>query len=147
MPCLFSTSPNLVDAGPRITVAVMASSAFLKSLKDPEEIRKYDKQFSAVMLVDTGASCTMIDAAIAPFLGLTPHGTEKIITPSGLKDDCLTYDVDLIFSDHNIARRNLRVIESHLKQQQGIDGLIGRDILSNALLVYQGWANQYTLAF
>jgi hypothetical protein len=146
MACLFSTSPNIAAFGPRITVLIRPSLALLKSLTDPVEIAKYSKVFSATMLIDTGASCSAIDVAIAPFLGLTNHGTSKIQTPSGEKDH-LTFDIDLNFTTHNYAINNLRVVEADLKTKQGIDGLIGRDVLKNALLVYQGWANQYTLAF
>ncbi|GEM_PF-1069872 len=146
MACLFSTSPNLAALGPHIAVKISPSSALRKALK-PEEAKQYDKQFSAVMLIDTGASSSMIDIAVAPFLGLSHHGTAAIVTPSGAKDNCLTFDIDLVFEDHKISVQNLKVIEGDFKNRQGIDGLIGRDVLSNALLVYQGWANQYTIAF
>lgn len=88
----------------------------------------------------------MIDIAVAPFLGLVNHGNEKIVTPSGEKE-CLTFDINLTFASHNLLIPNLRVIEGDFKSKQGIDGLSGRDILKDALLIYQGWANQYTLAF
>jgi len=146
MACLFSTSPNITTLGPRVTVLIHPSSERLKSLTDPLEIAKYDKIFSAIMLIDTGASCTAIDTAIAPFLGLVSHGISKVQTPSGEKDHP-RFDIDLNFATHNFSIHNLNVIEADLKQRQGIDGLIGRDVLKNALLVYQGWANQYTLAF
>lgn len=61
------------------------------------------------------------------------------------------YDIGLqIFAAETqqpLVVRNLAVIESPLFKQQGIHALIGRDVLSNCILVYNGGAKLYTLAF
>ena len=43
--------------------------------------------------------------------------------------------------------RNLPVVEAPLLQQQGFHALIGRDVLSKCVLVYNGAISTYTLAF
>ena len=43
--------------------------------------------------------------------------------------------------------RNLPVVEAPLLQQQGFHALIGRDILANCVLIYDGATKVYTLAF
>jgi hypothetical protein len=51
----------------------------------------------ASLLLDTGASCTSIDATVIAQLGLQPTGTQGILTPStgATPHQCSTYDVSL----------------------------------------------------
>lgn len=142
----YSISPDLRKLGPRIDIKIKPSSALLNSLTNPEDIAKYSKVFSANMLIDTGASCSVIDKAIAPFLGLITHGESPAMTPGG-ETKHETYDVDLQFFGNGHTIKNLRVMEAEFKKRQGHDGLLGRDVLMSGILIYQGGANQYTLSF
>ena len=62
-----------------------------------------------------------------------------------------TYDVGLIIfatmQDPPFVIRNLAVAESDLLASQGFHALIGRDVLTKCVLVYNGTTNTYTLAF
>ena len=84
-------------------------------------------------LIDTGASCTCIDPNILTSLDLSPTGSVRVHTPStgtqAVNQD--QYDVSLIFlhSKLSFTIPNIPVIASSL-QMQGIDALIGRDILN-----------------
>lgn len=104
-------------------------------------------------LVDTGASHTSIEPAVLASLGLTPTGTIEIVTPStGTGTHTAdTYDVDFsIYGSTNeppLLFSNLRVSTAELFSRQGIHALIGRDILSRCVLVYNGTLAQFTLAF
>ncbi|HRD66679.1 MAG TPA: aspartyl protease family protein [Candidatus Competibacter sp.] len=103
------------------------------------------------LLVDTGASCTCVDPTIIKQLGLSPSGSVPIHTPStspGNLHHCPQYDVSLIIVHPSLNRifGAIPVLESSLCHQ-GIDGLLGRDVLSKCLLVYNGEIGLFTLAF
>lgn len=101
-------------------------------------------------LVDTGASCTCIDPSVLQSLNLTPTGTTQTLTPSTGATPHITnqYDVAIVlvhpkatFTFHSVP-----VVESHLSVQ-GIQALIGRDILAQCVLIYNGPMAAYTLTF
>lgn len=104
-------------------------------------------------LVDTGASHTSIEPSILADLGLTPTGTIEIVTPStgDGTHTCGTYDVDLTIQgraeEPPLRLSNMRVSTAELFARQGIHALIGRDVLSGCLLVYNGELGYFTLAF
>lgn len=103
-------------------------------------------------LVDTGASNTAIDPTIIEGLGIQPTGSMAIVTPTTgpTPVQVNTYDVGIVIplrgpgQTHTIFA--LQVFESSLTVQ-GIQALIGRDILRNCLLVYDGPGNIFSLAF
>jgi predicted aspartyl protease len=101
-------------------------------------------------LVDTGASGTVIDPTAIQTLGLSPTGMVSIHTPStgGTSVNCAQYDVMLAIyhPNHSLVMGTIPVIASHLASQ-GIHALIGRDVLSRCLLIYDGAISQFTLAF
>ena len=104
-------------------------------------------------LVDTGASATCVDPQVLQSLQLQPTGSTLVHTPSSgqqgeTKDQ---YDVGLmipgIHQTHPpLVRRTIPVISSDLSLQ-GIDALIGRDVLGECILIYNGRDKFFTLAF
>jgi hypothetical protein len=101
-------------------------------------------------LVDSGASHTVVDAqAIAP-LGITPTGITYIHTPSTGDTPVAVqqYDVSLFLHhpDNSKMIPNLAVTASDFSKQN-IQGLLGRDVLEHCLLVYDGRAGSFALAF
>ena len=101
-------------------------------------------------LVDTGASGTCIDPAVLTRLGLQPTGFVQIHTPSTGNQPHLAsqYDVGLILLHPMLTYTigALPVIGSALAIQ-GIQALIGRDVLANCLFIYDGRARIFTWAF
>ena len=105
-------------------------------------------------LVDTGADGTCLDPSVLSALALTPTGSVMVCTPSTgaspqPKDQ---YDVGIAIpggsQDHApLIVANIAVLSAELKDLQGIDGLIGRDILALCLLSYNGPAGMFTLAY
>lgn len=104
-------------------------------------------------LVDTGASCTCVDPTILNQLGITPTGTAHVHTPTtgAAPATASQFDVSiviifgtpprLLYGNHTIA-----VVESDLTAQ-GIEALIGRDILETGMLQYNGETGLFSLAF
>ncbi len=101
-------------------------------------------------LIDTGASCTCIDPGILQSLSLSPTGTTSTLTPSTGATPHITnqYDVSilLVHPQSTFAFHSVPIVESHLAAQ-GIQALIGRDILQQCVLIYNGVMNFYTLNF
>jgi hypothetical protein len=102
-------------------------------------------------LIDTGASCTCIDTSILRQLAIPSTGNTQVHTPSTQIDVphvANLYDISLVLLHPLVTRtfHALPVMESQLSHQ-GIQALIGRDILANCLLTYDGSARNFCLAF
>jgi hypothetical protein len=103
-------------------------------------------------LIDTGASHTNMDDEIAAKLKIKPVDFVSVHTPStnGVPVQVPVYAVDLIMPGRpgkpmHIVRSAF-VSCSHFKSQ-GIDGLIGRDVLSEIVLIYDGPGQTCTLSY
>jgi hypothetical protein len=108
--------------------------------------------FQGQFLIDTGASSSCVDSGLIAKLGLTPTGSVNIHTPStnGVAHSCNQYDIMLFIPGANSGTgcliEALGVIETSLSTQ-GIDGLIGRDLLDRWTCVYNGSANMFTICY
>lgn len=103
-----------------------------------------------VALIDTGASGTAIEEKILQQLGLTPTGTVNILTPStaGNPVVCMSYDVMLgiYHPTFSLLNGNFPVIAANFTGQN-IQALVGRDILKDCVLIYNGTNSTFTLGF
>ena len=102
-------------------------------------------------LIDTGASCTCVDPDLVAPLSLAIIGTVAIQTPStaGTSHACNQYDASLFIPNGNNGGHfvdAIPLIETVLSSQ-GIDGLIGRDVIDRCTLVYNGTLGIVTLAY
>lgn len=104
-------------------------------------------------LVDTGASGTCVDPRLVAPLSLIPSGNVSIQTPStnGVPVFCNQYDVSVFIpgaagTDGGFFISALPILETGLSSQ-GIDGLIGRDIINRCTMIYNGSAGMFTLAY
>ena len=102
-------------------------------------------------LIDTGASCTSIDSSILTTLSISSTGTVPVHTPStqaGVPHVANMYDISLVLVHPSLTRtfHVWPVMESQLIHQ-GIQALIGRDILAFCLLTYDGASQNFSLAF
>lgn len=104
-------------------------------------------------LVDTGASCTCVDPAVLGALQLSATGSVAVHTPStgAAPHYAEQYDVSLVIPGAGIHHLPLTidavpVIAADLAVQ-GIHALIGRDVLQDCILIYNGAAGDFTLAF
>ena len=134
--------------GPLVDVAVGVSRPREAALRAIGQAIPAPIQIRA--LLDTGASCTCMDPIILRNLGLTPTGVGAVYTPStGLQPhQANQYDVSLtlLHPALNFSFFSIPVLESQLAIQ-GIQALIGRDLLRSCLFVYDGQAGIFTLAF
>lgn len=107
---------------------------------------------NGLFLIDTGASHTVVDAALIIPLGLNPTGAVMIHTPStaGTAVSMPQYDLMIYVPGATNAQgwliESIPVTASSFAGQT-IDGLIGRDIIDRGLLVYNGHAGHFTLAY
>jgi hypothetical protein len=102
--------------------------------------------FKVAALVDTGASGTVITAAVVRALGLAPVGTTQMSTVSTQQPVTVsTYNVDLLFPN-TVTINDCNASEGVLGGQQ-IQCLIGRDVLQHGVLVYIGYMRQFTISF
>ena len=102
-------------------------------------------------LIDTGASCTGIDKAVIASLQLVSKGPIPVHTPTSgqAPKTCEQYDIHLrlIHPKLSFNFSALPVIETDDLSAQGIQGLIGRDVLGNCIFVYNGENGTYSLGF
>jgi hypothetical protein len=101
-------------------------------------------------LLDTGASCSVIDSTVVGALKLIQAGTVEAQTPTfdGATQTLNLYDVCLAFAkpEIKIMSMNLPVAEARLANQ-GFLALIGRDVLQQCLLVYNGPMKTFSISF
>jgi hypothetical protein len=149
-------------AGPILTAVVMPSAQRLQALQ--KATQPIPPPQTGRFLVDTGASGTLVDPAFIAPLGLTPKNYRPIATPTTNPTQPPqlrpVYDVQIILMPSLSPRtvqqlgppgmmphlRALSVIASGMRHQ-GLDGLIGRDVLDHVLFVYNGHAGTYTLSW
>jgi len=106
-------------------------------------------------VIDTGAGISGFAGRVFRQLELPPVGTIHILTPSTPADqpkECPLYDVTLYLVAGGAPRP---VLESQViaaegwqpGKDEGIEGLLGRDILAFSTLQYMGLDRTFTLAF
>lgn len=105
-------------------------------------------------LIDTGASATCIDPSALLPLQLTPTGIATVHTPSTKSNEPSEheqYDISLIVpaaaNQPPLVLHILPVICADLLSSQGFHALIGRDVLSQCIFIYNGPAGFFTLAY
>jgi hypothetical protein len=149
VPCITLTvTPGL---GPVVKVAVMVSAPRSQALRAAGQVVPQPQ--IGLFLVDTGASHTVVDSGLIAPLGLTPTGVVPMHTPStaGVPQNCNQFDVGLYIGPPGPGSAGhlldaLPITESVLSVQ-GIQGLIGRDVLSSCVFIYSGVNDGFTLAY
>ena len=105
-------------------------------------------------LVDTGASITSVDPSVLTALNLTATGNTLIHTPStGNKPvPADLFDIGLLIpaasnNQSALIISILPVICAELLVAQGFHALIGRDVLAQCLLIYNGTTKLFTICY
>ena len=98
---------------------------------------------SGLALIDTGASNTCVDEQAAKDLGLPVIDVANMQSASHEKHECNIYPVQIITP---IVTLNAPRAMGAALASQGLLVLIGRDVLQNCNLFYNGPAGQFTLS-
>jgi hypothetical protein len=105
----------------------------------------------AKALVDTGASHTSFDTSIVAQLNVSPTGIVSVITPSTGATPCEMFSYDLgfhiPFPTGQFWSKGLWVATAADLLHQGFGVLLGRDLLSEGMLLYDGKHGTFTLGF
>lgn len=147
MPSLtLAMSPN----GPIITALVGVSFPWRMALGAAG--RNVPPNLQGLFVLDTGASTTSIDFTFLQPLELAATGSLPTHTSStaGMPIPYSIYDVSLTIpashpGSNLLIVGKMSVTTSHY-QSHGINGLIGRDVLSQCVLTYDGPNASFTLA-
>ena len=143
-PSHFTQLSNLVHSGPLVQLVVGVSGAAANALtaarKPVPPVQKI------VAMVDTGATASCIQTGIAAKLGLNPIRTITMQTASHANVQAPVYSVRFGILASKVLIDPVSVCEMPLNTQN-LGGLIGRDILSNAVFVYTGFNNMFSLSF
>lgn len=146
----------ITPEGAFINILIGVSAPRAKLLREKKLI--VPGRVKARALVDTGASGTMIDEEIVKAPGIPPSGAARAHTPSTRDKpiEILTYDVELTldmweFGDGKSVQRHfsaIPVVTTDFSKQKGnVEALLGRDILSEAILIFNGYEQRFSLSF
>ena len=98
-------------------------------------------------LFDTGASITCVDESVLCRLALSPVGTTNVATPSNPSAVRNTYTCALYFPGCPLPDLDPSFVVGVELRTQGYIALIGRDILRDMVLIYDGPGARITFAF
>lgn len=101
-------------------------------------------------LVDTGASCTCIDPQILSGLNLSRTGVTQMhsTTTGATPVPHNLFDVSLVLLNPKINyTMHVVSVAEVIVPVPGTQALIGRDVLKNCLLIYDGQHKTFTLSF
>ncbi len=145
MPSFVGRPADLQVAGPRIDLKLWVPHYV--AIKHARSELPIVPPIEAVGLIDTGAIATIIQEGVSALLGLTPVGTVKIATAMTRKCECKQYHVQLLFPQGHAA--DVLAIETPWPERSDQYAMcfIGRDILKQSILIYNGFSNMFSLIF
>jgi predicted aspartyl protease len=100
---------------------------------------------SGFALIDTGASTTCIDDTVAQKIGAPVIDKVNMCSASHANTDANVYPIHFEIPGANIHIDAPRCMGAAL-QSQGLIMLIGRDVLANCTLHYNGVSGEFTLS-
>lgn len=96
-------------------------------------------------LIDTGATTSVVDASVVSALGVNPVGVVPVGTAGGPVTQPV-YPIRLQLQGVGLVLDFSRVTGAPLKPM-GLIALLGRDVLTRMVLIYDGPSSEYTLSF
>lgn len=143
MPFFTTQIPDLRHVGPICRVKIGLSLPATEELKAQK--KDIPLPYEVTALIDTGASGTAINSEVVQNLSLISRGITQIATPSTKAHSCNVYDISLLLPN-KVTIPLLQAVEAPL-EGQNIQCLIGRDVLSKGILIYNGYTNTFSLSF
>ena len=130
-----ASPPTLTELGPRIPGLVVKLGQGLD-----------DAQVFGDILIDTGATSTCVDIAAAAQAGLTQVDTGSVMGATGGVREMPVFAATIGFQDNRHAIQANRAVGTDISAFN-IIALLGRDVLQQSVLTYNGPAALATLAF
>ncbi len=145
-PSIPSPDPDQLQVkGPSLQIEISISAilaTYFQSIGQP-----IPSPMSGLALIDTGATFTSIDEDILNALGIRPVGSTPVQTPSGVLQQRGIFTCQFSFPGTPIPVFPFANVVGSTLKPQGIVALIGRDLLRNFLLIYDGVHGSWTLSF
>ena len=136
----FPSPDSLVPVGPTVRVHVSSKPAFKPQSKQQTSHRVRE----AWALVDTGSNASSIDSRLAQDLGLRPVDQQIVAGVGG--EHAMSLFLARIYVPELKHAINGKFVGVHLKEGGQIhDVLLGRDFLSDYVMIYDGVTNRVTL--
>jgi predicted aspartyl protease len=108
-------------------------------------------QIGVTLIIDTGADSTMLSSQLMRSLGIEPTGQTRLLTSGskGVPEPCNVYDIQLEIANRTQPTWRIPALEvlALPLENQGTDGMLGRDVLRLGILHYDGPRNQFTLDY
>lgn len=133
----------LISSGPCIQVEIALHPTLAQHLQ--AQGQPVPAPVTGVGLIDTGASLSAIDHSVVQSLQLAPIGTLNVGGVAG-PNQHLKYPAAFRFPSPTFPGINFNFVLGANIIGQGIVALIGRDVLTHFVLVYNGVLGQYILS-
>ena len=129
--------------GPLLDVVISIPTVLITALKSQGE--QPPPPITGKILLDTGASRTCVDKNVLANLGISPMGRTSVITPSGSSKQNL-YPAMISFPRAPFPPIEFSSVIGAELAQQNLVALLGRDMLSQFVYIYNGPGGYITLA-
>lgn len=103
------------------------------------------KPISGEALFDTGASISAVYTNVITQLGVNPISVTSVHTPGGVVQQNL-HPIRFVFPTLGMLTVDFNAVIGSNLHPQGIIALVGRDVLSNCILVYNGPAGMCSIS-
>jgi hypothetical protein len=133
---------NLRQFGPVVELQVSVPLSLERVLRSSNQA--VPPPVTVQAMIDTGASSSVIRDDIPTALGLNPVGVVSVKTPSSAGLQYPQYALRLQFP--NRVSSEVTAVAAPLPGQH-FECLIGRDLLTHAVLIYTGHDGSFTLSF
>mgnify|MGYP001055601102 CR=1 FL=1 len=138
---------GLIGVGPILPVEVAVPSALSKILA--EQGQSIPSPVSGLVLIDTGATRSCVHIDVVSKLGVNPIGVIELATASGKSQHHL-YPAKFNFPAIKFQVEFSSLVGVDLRAQSigghQIIALMGRDLLSKCLLIYNGTKGSFSIA-
>lgn len=131
----------LIESGPRANVTVSLSSVL--SDQYAQSGLTVPNTISGLGLIDTGAGCTCIDESAMRASGFNPIDQSFMTSATHEAEPCGVYAIRLNINSIDVDVN--RAYGANLAPQ-GLLALIGRDVLSRGIFVYNGSSAEFVLS-
>lgn len=97
-------------------------------------------------LIDTGASVSAVDETVISNLQVSPVRVATVHTPGGLSQQNV-YPARFAFPGTPLPAIDFNAVLGSILKPQGIIALLGRDVLTHFMLIYNGPGGYITLGY